>query len=145
LPRRSPPCAPGSPSTITCASDRPSSSATRTSSPNLTIDYTTPIPAAEKQTLLTLGQPGYRCDITAERIDGKLRLVSQIEKSTLTQDFPDPGPAPQAFRIVYSGGKLETALNGARVLVHPLANLIVAPSQVEVIAGAQVRLLPATR
>jgi hypothetical protein len=111
-------------------------------SPNLTVYYTAPIPAAARQTLLTLGQPGYRCSVTAERINGGLRLVSQINQSTLTQDLADPGPAPQAFRIEYSGGKLETALNGTPVLVHPLANLIVAPSQVAAIAGARVRLLP---
>jgi hypothetical protein len=111
--------------------------------PNLTVDYSAPIPAA-KQTLFTLGHPGYRCDITVERIDGKLRLASRIDTATLTRDLPDPGSAPQAFRIAYSGGKLVTAFNGAPVLVQPLANLIVAPSQVTAIAGARVRLLPAT-
>ena len=112
--------------------------------PNLAIDYTAPVPAAAKQTLLTLGHPGYRYEITAERIDGKLRLASRIDQSTLTRDVPDPGLAPQAFRISYSSGKLEIALNGTPVLVQPLANLIVAPSQVAAIAGAQVRLLPTT-
>ncbi|MEO8597102.1 MAG: hypothetical protein ABI759_27535 [Candidatus Solibacter sp.] len=104
--------------------------------PGFTFNFDGPLPDGRVE-LLTLDHPAYRCVFGAERRDGKLRITSETASGTLGKDLPDPGASTQNIGIRYRANTVEISLGGSVVLQQPLANLVVAPSQVIAIERAQ--------
>jgi hypothetical protein len=84
--------------------------------------------------LLTMGHSGYPYFLYVEHADGKLRLVSRSEKSTVRRDMSDAETRRSDIRFAYdpASGKVTTSINGREFLSHDAGVLVTAPAQVTI-------------
>jgi len=95
-----------------------------------------PQPDGVREPLLTIGQRPYRYFLYAEHLGEKIKIVSQTDSSTMSEEIERAAGQPTDIDLAYepSTGVITTAVNQRKTLAHPVGTLVTAPSQMT--AGA---------
>jgi hypothetical protein len=88
----------------------------------------------ETEPLFSMGHRASRYYLAAHHADGKVRLESHCEGSTVTYDLGAFSTRVVDYRVVYRpGGETVTvAVDGREVLTHRIGRLVTAPAQVRI-------------
>jgi hypothetical protein len=100
---------------------------------SFTAEFTSP-PDHLSEPLITMGRQAYRYFLYAEHSDGKLRLVSRSETSTIVREIEDRAARLAEIRVTYTpeSGKLAVIWNGREVLEHDIGTLVTAPAEITI-------------
>jgi hypothetical protein len=105
--------------------------------PELLVEFSAGFsPQAERfrEPLLTIGAPPFRHFLYAEHLAGRLRIVSESDRSMVAGEAELDAAAPVKFQVKYAPetGELTVAVNGREILAQHIGTVITAPAQVTV-------------